>query len=167
MSRAIPLDELLLQLAESLHKSLRLRVAEVCTGTDGILDRASSVPDRGPARIVLDAEAIQVVARSHVSGPAWSQVWIPDLLVGRTSTLVRVVAVSHLGDLLGLLVVERAPDQRAFTDEDDRVLAELTIFCYYVVPRLTLLLTYKTQTTVVNKSLNTTFHCRHPATSHH
>jgi len=125
MSRAIPLDELLLQLAESLHKSLQLRVAEVWTGTDGVLDRAASVPDRGRGRILLAAEELRVVARSHVSGAAWAQVWIPAVMVGRTATIIRVAAVSHLGDLLGLLVVERAADQRAFTDEDDRVLAEL------------------------------------------
>jgi signal transduction histidine kinase len=125
MSRAIPLDELLLQLAESLHKSLRLRVAEVWTGTDGVLDRAASVPDRGAGRLVLAEEELRVVARSHVSGAAWAQVWIPQVMADRASTLVRVVAVSHLGDLLGLLVVERAAEERAFTEEDDRVLAEL------------------------------------------
>jgi signal transduction histidine kinase len=125
MSRAIPLDELLLQLAESLHKSLRLRVAEVWTGSDGVLDLVASVPDRGHARIVLAGEELRVVARSHVSGPAWAQVWIPDLVAGRGSTVVRVAAVSHLGNLLGMLVIERAADERAFTDEDDAVLAEL------------------------------------------
>ena len=35
MSRAIPLDELLLQLAESLKKSMQLAAAEVWTGAEG------------------------------------------------------------------------------------------------------------------------------------
>ena len=33
--------------------------------------------------------------------------------------------VSHAGDLLGLIVVERPERADAFTDEDDRVLTEL------------------------------------------
>ena len=51
LSRAVPLDELLLQLAESLRKSLGLVAAEVWTGTDGRLERAVSDPDRGKAGI--------------------------------------------------------------------------------------------------------------------
>ena len=46
MSRAVPLDELMLQLAESLRKSLNLSSAEVWTGTDGVLDLVASVPHR-------------------------------------------------------------------------------------------------------------------------
>ena len=46
MSRAIPLEELLLQLAESLKKSMQLAAAEVWTGTDGVLRvrRVGAVP---------------------------------------------------------------------------------------------------------------------------
>jgi signal transduction histidine kinase len=125
MSRAVPLDELLLQLAESLHKSLRLSGAEVWTGTDGVLDRMASVPNRPPARLVLGRAELEVVARAHVSGNAWVQVWIPSLLEGRSSGLIRVVSVSHLGHLLGLIVVERPSDGTPFGEEDDRGLAEL------------------------------------------
>ena len=46
MSRAVPMDELLLQLAESLKKSMTLTASEVWTGQGGALDRAVSVPDR-------------------------------------------------------------------------------------------------------------------------
>src|SRR5664279_820630 len=53
MSRAIALDELLLQLAESLQRSLRLAAAEVWTGADGVLERTAAVPDRGPRRCLL------------------------------------------------------------------------------------------------------------------
>ena len=44
LSRAIPMDELLLQLAESLRKTLALTRAEVWTGTEGVLERSVSVP---------------------------------------------------------------------------------------------------------------------------
>ena len=49
---AVPMDELLLQLAESLKLSMQLETAEVWTGTDGVLERVVSVPDRGPRRLV-------------------------------------------------------------------------------------------------------------------
>ncbi len=125
MSRAVPLDELLLQLAESLHKTLGLTSSEVWTGTDGVLDRVASVPSRPPARIRLSGEELTVVSRAHVSGNAWAQVWIPALLTGRETSLLRVVSISHLGQLLGLVVVERPADAAPFDEEDDQGLAEL------------------------------------------
>ena len=49
LTRAIPMDELLLQLAESLRKTMGLVSAEVYTGMGEVLERAVSVPDAGPA----------------------------------------------------------------------------------------------------------------------
>jgi signal transduction histidine kinase len=125
MSRAVPLDELLLQLAESLHKTLGLAGSEVWTGTEGVLDRVVSVPSRPPARINLSEDELAVVARAHVSGNAWIQVWIPALVAGRQAGPVRVASITHLGELLGLIVVERSVDGSPFDEADDRGLAEL------------------------------------------
>jgi signal transduction histidine kinase len=125
MSRAIALDELMLQLAESLHRSMRLVAAEVWTGTDGLLERAAAVPDRGPTRIRLTAEELPVVARSHVSGNAWMQVWLPGVLAEHENRIVRVAPMAHSGELLGLLVCARAEGDTAFTEEEERVLTEL------------------------------------------
>ncbi len=44
MTRAVPLDELLLQLAESLRRTFQLRSAEVWTGGDGHYELAAGVP---------------------------------------------------------------------------------------------------------------------------
>lgn len=125
MSRAVPMDELLLQLAESLKKSMALTAAEVWTGGGGSLERAVSVPDRGAGRLHLAGEELGVAARAHVQGSAWLQIWMPGLLEGRGPAHVRVAVVAHLGELLGLIVVERRADDPPFTDDDDRVLAEL------------------------------------------
>jgi signal transduction histidine kinase len=125
MSRAIALDELLLQLAESLQRSLRLAAAEVWTGTDGLLERAAAVPDRGPRRTRLSPEELPVVARSHVSGNAWMQVWLPDVLAEHGDRVVRVAPMAHSGELLGLLVCARVEGDAAFTEEEERVLTEL------------------------------------------
>jgi signal transduction histidine kinase len=125
MSRAIPLDELLLQLAESLKKSMQLAAVEVWTGTDGVLECSASVPFREPDRVRLQPDEVAVVSRAHVSGNAWLAVWLPDLLAAHGDTVLRVAPMTHSGELLGLIVCERATDAAPFTDEEERVLTEL------------------------------------------
>jgi signal transduction histidine kinase len=125
LSRSIPMDELLLQLAESLRKVLVLRRAEIWTGTPDRLELAVSVPDRTAPPLVLGPTEQPVVARAGVTGNAWLEVWLPALLEGRGATQLRVAPAAHSGTLLGLLVVERGVDGDGFTEEDDRVLTEL------------------------------------------
>ena len=90
-----------------------------------MLERAVSVPDAGRRSIVLTDRERPVVARAGVSGSAWASVWLPSLLDGREQAQLRVAPISHGGELLGLIVAERAARADAFTDEDDRVLTEL------------------------------------------
>jgi signal transduction histidine kinase len=125
LSRAIPMDELLLQLAESLRKTMALRAAEIWTGSEGVLERAVSVPERGPARLTLSDSEKPIVARAGVAGPAWLGVWLPRLLEGRGDAMLRVAPITHSGDLLGLIVVERAADDDLFAEDDESALAEL------------------------------------------
>ncbi len=125
LSRAVPMDELLLQLAESLRKTMALAAAEVWTGADGHLSRAVSVPDRPADHLSLGPAELPVVARSGVSGPAWLAVWLPALLEGRADVQLRVAPVTHSGALLGLIVVERGAAADGFDEEDERVLTEL------------------------------------------
>ena len=49
MTRAVAMDELLLQLAESLRKTMGLTSAEVYTGGGEVLERAVVGARRGPA----------------------------------------------------------------------------------------------------------------------
>jgi signal transduction histidine kinase len=125
MTRAISMDELLLQLAESLRKTMRLVSAEVYTGSGDVLERVASVPDAGPRSIVVGVRERPIVARAGVSGRAWASVWLPALLDGRGPGQVRVAPVGHSGELLGLIVAERPATAGAFSEEDDRVLTEL------------------------------------------
>jgi signal transduction histidine kinase len=60
-----------------------------------------------------------------VSGTAWASIWLPALLDARQRAQLRVAPISHAGELLGLLVVERPADGASFTEEDERVLTEL------------------------------------------
>jgi len=89
------------------------------------LDRTASVPDLGPRSLVVSRRERPVVTRAGVSGTAWSSVWLPSLLEGRGKEQIRVAPVSHGGDLLGLIVVERSSMGSSFSEDDDRVLADL------------------------------------------
>ncbi|HYB86131.1 MAG TPA: histidine kinase [Streptosporangiaceae bacterium] len=125
MTRAVAMDELLLQLAESLRKTMGLTSAEVYTGSGEVLERTVSVPDAGRRSVLLSERERPVVTRAGVSGNAWASVWLPALLDGRDRCQLRVAPISHGGELLGLIVVERPADADAFSEEDDRVLTEL------------------------------------------
>jgi signal transduction histidine kinase len=125
LTRAIPMDELLLQLAESLRKTLSLASAELYTGSGEVLERAVSVPDRGDASLVVSGRERPVITAAGASGNAWAGVWLPQLVAGRAGGPLRVVPISHGGELLGLIVVERGVGANAFSEEDDRVLTEL------------------------------------------
>jgi signal transduction histidine kinase len=125
LTRAIPMDELLLQLAESLRKTMALTSAEVYTGAGDVLERAAAVPDTGPRSVVVTSRERAVVSRAGVSGNAWASVWLPALLDGRAGSQIRVAPASHAGELLGLIVAERPASDDPFSEEDDRVLTEL------------------------------------------
>ncbi len=132
MTRAISMDELLLQLAESLRKTMNLTSAEVFTGMGDVLERTAAVPEtrqegtgKSSASLVITARERPVVTRAGISGNAWVSVWLPALLEGRGDCQLRVMPVSHAGQLLGLIVAQRPPGGDAFSAEDDRVLTEL------------------------------------------
>jgi signal transduction histidine kinase len=129
MSRAVPMDELLLQLAESLRATGAGVTAEIWTGSDGTLTRAVSVPSAPPARLLLADRERQVVGQTRIGGPGWATVWMPTMLTPPTPTSaagdLRLVPVAHLGELLGLIVVRRPAELAAFTEEDETPLVEL------------------------------------------
>lgn len=125
MTRAIPMDELLLQLVESLRKTLNLASAEIFTGNGEVLDLAVSVPDRPTRSIQVSREERTVIARAGVSGNAWASVWLPAIVTGSATGPMRVAPISHAGELLGIIVVNRIEGAVAFREEDDRVLSDL------------------------------------------
>jgi signal transduction histidine kinase len=125
MTRALPMEELLLQLAELAKKHFALRAAEVWTGVDGRLVRAASVPDVGAAALALGDAELPVVARAGVSGRGWASVWLPQLLEDRGDGPLRIAPMTHSGQLFGLLVIERPDGDDDFSQDDERVLTEL------------------------------------------
>ncbi len=128
LTRALPLDELLLQLAESLKKTMGLDLAEVWTRNGGQLERSVSVPDRGHAQLPIGPEELGVIAHAGVSGPAWIRVWMPRFLEpfpDGDEPPIRIAPVTNSGELLGVIMVTRALGAAGFDDEDDRALTEL------------------------------------------
>ncbi|MDQ4069188.1 MAG: histidine kinase, partial [Actinomycetota bacterium] len=125
LSRAIPLDELLLQVAETLRATLALDRAEVWTGSDGLFERATSMPDAPEAHLSLRPEEEKAMVHAGVSGMGWARVWLPELVPGGEEAEVRVAPVAHAAKLLGLIVCVRPPDGDRFTEEEERVLTEL------------------------------------------
>jgi len=125
LTRAIPMDELLLQLVESLRKTLALTSAEIYTGNGDILDLVVSVPDVGKRSIRVSGDERSVIARAGVSGNAWASVWIPAIVADRSAGPMRVAPISHAGELLGIIVISRGDGGITFREEDDRVLADL------------------------------------------
>ena len=125
LTRSIPMDELLLQLAESLRKSMVLESAEVWTGQAGHYELASGVPHRQAAPITIGAKELPVIARAGVSGGTWLDVWLPQLVGRGGSATTRVAPIAHGGELLGVIVVTRPHDGEAFTEAEDHVLTEL------------------------------------------
>jgi signal transduction histidine kinase len=125
MTRAIPMDELLLQLVESLRKTLNLTSAEIFTGNGDVLDLAVSVPDRPTRSLHVTREERTVIARAGVSGNAWASVWLPSIATASPTGPLRVAPISHAGELLGIIVVSRNEGAVAFREDDDRVLSDL------------------------------------------
>ena len=125
LTRALPLDELLLQLAESLKKTMLLSVAEVWTRGTGGLERAVSVPECGPGQLVLGSEEESVIARAGVSGAAWARIWLPAILSGEDDEVLRIAPITNSGELLGMIVARRPEGALQFSEADDQALTEL------------------------------------------
>ncbi len=125
LTRAIPLDELLLQLAETLRKSMQLRSAQIWTGASGHYEVAAMVPHRSLAPYVIADKERVVVSRAGVSGGTWLDIWLPGFVAPTLTASTRVAPIAHSGELLGLIVCERSADAAGFTEDDDRVLTDL------------------------------------------
>ena len=124
LTRAIPLDELLLQLTESLRKSMGLAAAEIFTGSNGRYEKTAGVPHRESPALMIGEKERAVVARAGVTGGTWLDIWIPSL-AGANSADVRIAPIAHGGHLLGMIVLTRHPNGDEFNEENDRVVTEL------------------------------------------
>ena len=124
MSRSVPLDELVLQAAEGLRSTMRLKAAEVWLLFDDELRPWIGDPDIGRTPVPLGGMDPVNVVQAGLSGHGWMQVWMPKMLEDRDS-YVRMAPMANAGELLGVVVIERPVEDRPFAPEEERVLAEL------------------------------------------
>jgi signal transduction histidine kinase len=122
---AIPADELLLQMAEALKASLRADRAEIWLLGDSRLVRSVSVPHDGEGDgFDIGERELRQLAKPNVGGPAWAEIWLPELLAGRAACSLRVATVVNDGEPLGVLAVERSRSDD-FGGREGSVLGEL------------------------------------------
>jgi signal transduction histidine kinase len=125
LSRAIPMDELMLQLAESLQQFLELRSVEIWSGTAERLRRTVSIPHRDQDEITLTPDEASVIARAGVAGGSWAAIWLPTVIAGREDAALRIVPLAHSEKLLGLIVIEFDPDRAPGDETGENELSEL------------------------------------------
>ena len=126
MTRAVPLDELALQVAESLRAELHLQAVELWTVHEGTLHPWIGDPDFGPPPMQLRGLDPGTVVQAGLSGHGWMKVWLPAMLEGREDAFVRMAPMSHAGELQGVIVVERAVTVAdSFSPEEERTVIEL------------------------------------------
>jgi signal transduction histidine kinase len=121
LSRAVPWDEALLGLVDTLVTTMRLSSAQVYLGAEGRYLCAASLPERGPEMLVTAQHDVGgAKLRPGAHGAAWASVWVPALAAASGRDM-RVVPLFASGQLLGFLVAERADADR-FTASDDALL---------------------------------------------
>jgi signal transduction histidine kinase len=126
MTRAVPLEELALQVAESLRAELHLRAVELWTVNQGTLRPWIGDPDFRRAPLSLGGLDPATVVQAGLSGHGWMRVWLPAMLQDREDSYVRMAPMSHAGELQGVIVVERpitAPE--SFDPDQERTVVEL------------------------------------------
>ena len=126
LTRALPLDELLLQLAESLKKTMLLSVAEVWTRGHrkprargvgaGVWARAAR--GRDPKRSRSSRVPACRARRGRGSG-------FPPCCRASDDEVLRIAPITNSGELLGMIVVRRPEGALQFSEADDQALTEL------------------------------------------
>jgi signal transduction histidine kinase len=125
VARGVPLDDLLLHLAEVLRSSLGLERAEVWTSSGGILELAASDPPTERTPLIVSRAEESVAARAGVVGRAWPALWLPQLVQDPVEAHVRIAPMTQGDDFVGLVVAARSVTSEPFGESDDELLAQL------------------------------------------
>ena len=90
---------------------LALESVEIWTSAGPHLEQAMAVPSRPPRPLALGPEQVAALTRTSTAGPAWLELWAPDLLDGPAADAppTRVIPAVHSDALVGLVAVRRTP----------------------------------------------------------
>ena len=125
LSHGVPMNELLLQLVEALRDTFKLDAAELWLCSDDRLRLEAAEPASEHAPIAITPAEQSIAANARVSSEAWAKVWLPELLNGRANPNLRIAPITHSGQLLGLIVAERARRPGNLASEADATLEEV------------------------------------------
>jgi signal transduction histidine kinase len=125
LSHGVPMNELLLHLVEALRDTFKLDAAELWLCTDDRLSLEASEPRAERTTIAITPAEQSIAANARVSSEAWAKVWLPELLPGRPNSTLRTAPITHGGQLLGLIVAERARRPGSLASEADVTLEEV------------------------------------------
>lgn len=126
MVRGDSIDVLLREVVEALRSFLKLDRAEFWVLDSQMLRLQVADPPAEAHALPITAAHQPVFVNAPVSGAAWARTWLPDLLTARSeSEGLRLAAISHAGELLGILVIARARRPTRLAEEADELLGEL------------------------------------------
>jgi signal transduction histidine kinase len=126
MVRGDPIDVLLREVLEALRSFLKLDRAEFWVMDSETLRLQFADPPAGTRAVAITDELKPVLVNAPVSGTAWADTWLPDLIAATSETeCLRLAPVSHAGELLGLLVISRVRRRTRLAEEADELLGEL------------------------------------------
>ncbi len=135
LGSGVPVDELLTELGDAVRFGFAADRVEVW-GRGSVEDDHFTLvtavppiphPATAPAHEGLDLAPAELAALGRVgtAGEAWMDVWTPTVAARRCLTTARLAPARHGGDVLGLVLVERADAGHEFRPADDRALADL------------------------------------------
>ncbi|WP_018639112.1 sensor histidine kinase [Parafrankia elaeagni] len=99
-------------------------ISDSSSDADGEGDATGGGAQVGSAMNLTVADLV-ALARTRVAGPGWLALWVPSLARRHGDLQVRVIPARAGGALLGMLVVSRPPEAPRFSEQEDRMLAEL------------------------------------------
>jgi signal transduction histidine kinase len=129
-TQRLPLDELLDRAAEALAGSLDSSRVEIWLAVEDAsgrrLSRSASLGG-GTGSVSFSPKDLAVAARIAVVGEGWARRWLPQLLAPEESAdaqpaPLRIGAITDAGELLGLVVVGRAPGAVPYERAEDEAL---------------------------------------------
>jgi signal transduction histidine kinase len=133
-AQGVRLDDLLVELAESLCTSFGLRSVEWWSGGDGLYRRAVSVPPRPAEPLVLSRAQETVLARMDFVGEEWLSVWLPGFAGAEGGCVV--APITHGVELVGLLALDRGPVEARDAAVDSKIASVVPELCVRIGPLL-------------------------------
>ena len=126
ITEPLPLEEVLLQIVETLRTALRLAAAEIWLVSETVvLERVAADPHRGLSTLELNQPTAAALAGLRIGGDAWLRVWLPALVAEQPERGRVVTPIVQSGEVLGAVILEQAFGAAPLTPDGERLLVEV------------------------------------------